>query len=74
VNTASRMESHGEPGMIHVTEDTCRLLKDLYALEPRGEIQVKGKGLMRTWFLRGRLGEGGSLAQTHLPRKLSERP
>ncbi len=74
VNTASRMESHGEPGMIHVTEDTCRLLKDTYELEPRGEITVKGKGVMRTWFLRGRLNEGVSLAQTQLPRKLSERP
>lgn len=74
VNTASRMESHGEPGMIHVTEDTARLLKDSYELEPRGEIVVKGKGPMRTWFLRGHLNQGASLAQTHLPRKLSERP
>ncbi len=74
VNTASRMESHGEPGTIHVTEDTALLLKDSYELEARGEIAIKGKGLMRTWFLRGRLHEGASLARTHLPRKLSERP
>ena len=54
VNTASRMESHGIPDEIHVTEETRRLLNDSYAFEERGEIDVKGKGLMRTYFLRGR--------------------
>jgi class 3 adenylate cyclase len=54
VNTASRMESHGSPGAVHVTEETHRLLEGTYDFEPRGEIDVKGKGKMRTWFLRGR--------------------
>ena len=45
VNTASRMESHGEPGTVHVTEETRQLLKDMYVLTPRGEITVKGKGV-----------------------------
>jgi adenylate cyclase len=53
VNTASRMESHGLPGRIHVTEATYELLRDEFVLEPRGSIDVKGKGLMRTWFLMG---------------------
>lgn len=54
VNTASRMESHGIPDEIHVTEETRRLLADSYVFEDRGEIDVKGKGMMRTYFLRGR--------------------
>jgi adenylate cyclase len=53
VNTASRMESHGLPGRIQVTEATYRLLKDTFALEPRGTIEVKGKGPMETWFVKG---------------------
>jgi class 3 adenylate cyclase len=74
VNTASRMESHGEPGAIHVTEETRRLLKDMYVLTSRGEIEVKGKGMMRTWFLVGPLPSEGSLAQTQLPRKIVSAP
>jgi class 3 adenylate cyclase len=56
VNTASRMESHSLPGRIQVTESTYHRLKGKYLLEPRGEIEVKGKGPLRTWFLTGRLG------------------
>jgi Adenylate and Guanylate cyclase catalytic domain len=74
VNTASRMESHGEPGAIHVTEETRQLLKDMYILTPRGEISVKGKGVMRTWFLSGPLPSDGSPAQTQLPRKIVSNP
>lgn len=51
VNTASRMESHGEPGMIHVTADVYRALADRYDFQPRGEIPIKGKGPMETYFL-----------------------
>ncbi len=54
VNTASRMESHGMPGHVHVTEETQRRLTDTYLFEERGEIDVKGKGLMRTYYLVGR--------------------
>jgi len=52
VNTASRMESHGQPDAIQVSETTYELLKDHFTLEARGEIEVKGKGLMPTWWLR----------------------
>ena len=52
VNTASRMESHGLPGEIQVTEETRNLLLDRYVFEERGVIEVKGKGPMRTYFLR----------------------
>ncbi|MGH8913106.1 MAG: adenylate/guanylate cyclase domain-containing protein [Acidimicrobiia bacterium] len=53
VNTASRMESHGVPGSIQVTERTYLRLRDAYRFERRGSIQVKGKGEMVTWFLLG---------------------
>jgi class 3 adenylate cyclase len=54
VNVASRMESHGEPGRIHVTESARGLLRDRFAFEDHGVVEVKGKGPMRTYFLTGR--------------------
>ncbi|MBK9249074.1 MAG: tetratricopeptide repeat protein [Ignavibacteria bacterium] len=79
VNTASRMESHGEAGKIHVSEE---FMKQLFMVEnewlmvngkllldeadefssltihhlpftiiPRGELEIKGKGMMKTYFL-----------------------
>jgi Amt family ammonium transporter len=54
VNTASRMESHGSPGRVHVTNETKHLLERDFELEERGEIEVKGKGKMKTWFVKGR--------------------
>jgi class 3 adenylate cyclase/FtsH-binding integral membrane protein len=57
VNTASRMESQGVPGGIQVTEETYRLLRDEYVFSERGEIQVKGKGVMRVYLLTGRIAD-----------------
>ena len=54
VNIASRMESHGVPGRIQVTDRVHELLRDAYRFEHRGEIEVKGKGRMQTYFLEGR--------------------
>jgi class 3 adenylate cyclase len=51
VNMGSRMQSHGEPGAIHVTEGIQSALGDRYVFHPRGAIDVKGKGLMNTYFL-----------------------
>jgi adenylate cyclase len=51
VNTASRMESHGAPGAIQVTERAYERLRGLYELRRRGTIEVKGKGPMTTYFL-----------------------
>jgi adenylate cyclase len=56
VNTASRMESHGVPGSIQVTERVHERLCDRYRFEPREPIDVKGKGIMPAWILLGRLG------------------
>jgi adenylate cyclase len=51
VNTASRMESHGLPGSIQVTERTYERLRGRHTFTERGTIQVKGKGEMRTYLL-----------------------
>ncbi|TGN02695.1 ammonium transporter [Leptospira dzoumogneensis] len=55
VNLASRMESHGVPGEIQVTESTAELIKTDFALTERGEIKVKGKGLVKTFLISHRL-------------------
>ncbi len=57
VNTASRMESHGIAGEIQVSATTFERLKDCYAFEERGWIEVKGKGQMLTYLLKHRLAE-----------------
>src|SRR5204862_1513143 len=54
VNTASRMQSHAPPGAIQVTEHVFEQLRDSYDFRPRGEIEVKGKGRMRSYVLIGR--------------------
>jgi adenylate cyclase len=55
VNTASRMESHSEAGKIQVSEVTAALIDGQIETEERGYIDVKGKGLMRTFWVLGRL-------------------
>lgn len=57
VNVASRMESHGVAGSVQITDAVRDRLADRYELEARGAVAVKGRGTMKTWFLRGRLGE-----------------
>ncbi|MBS1537712.1 MAG: tetratricopeptide repeat protein [Bacteroidetes bacterium] len=64
VNTAARMESHGMPDKIHVTQDFVRQLQNRFAttkntthgliFEKRGEMEIKGKGTMRTFYLENR--------------------
>jgi guanylate cyclase len=53
VNTASRMESHGIPNEIMLTRSMYELLADRFVCEPHGPIEVKGKGVVETWLLRG---------------------
>nr|WP_238530503.1 histidine kinase N-terminal 7TM domain-containing protein [Oscillochloris trichoides] len=53
VNVASRMESHGQSNMIQVTEATYHLIQQQFICEPRGLIEVKGKGMMPVWVVVG---------------------
>jgi adenylate cyclase len=54
VNVASRMESSGIANRVQVPEDVYERLKVGFDFEERGEVAVKGKGVMRTWFLLAR--------------------
>jgi adenylate cyclase len=51
VNTASRIESHGVAGRVQLSESTRRLLGEPFLLEERGDLEVEGKGEIKTWFL-----------------------
>ncbi|KAI9203914.1 adenylate and guanylate cyclase catalytic domain-containing protein [Polychytrium aggregatum] len=53
VNVASRMESTGKENEIQVTEEVYQRLRGDYEFQPRGSVEIKGKGWMRTYFVRG---------------------
>jgi len=60
VNVASRMESTDSVGRIQVPEDVYQRLRNDFVLQERGAVDVKGKGVMRTWYLVGRNADTGS--------------
>lgn len=51
VNTASRMESSGKVGKVNISESTYRLVKDDFNCEYRGEVEAKGKGKVKMYFV-----------------------
>ena len=51
VNVAARMESHGVPGRIQVSEAFRELTRDAFAFEERGALAIKGIGEVKTYFL-----------------------
>jgi adenylate cyclase len=51
VNTAARMESNSEPGKINISETTYNLVKDKFNCTYRGEIEAKGKGMLKMYFV-----------------------
>ena len=51
VNVASRMESHGIGGAVQITKSTYELIKNEFVCEPRGTVDVKGKGKMEVWLV-----------------------
>jgi len=54
VNVASRMESTSLPGRIQITKDVADMVSSELDVEPRGLINIKGKGGIETFFLKGR--------------------
>jgi adenylate cyclase len=57
VNTASRLESHGEPGRIQVSEAVYLRLREQFAFGPCHTVELKGKGPVSAYFLEGLLGQ-----------------
>ncbi|BBY92315.1 adenylate cyclase [Mycobacterium gallinarum] len=51
VNVASRMETTDVEGRIQVPQDVYERLNHAFVLEERGGVDVKGKGVMHTWYL-----------------------
>ena len=39
------------PGRVQISDATYQLIKDRFECEPRGSVDIKGKGLMRTWYV-----------------------
>ena len=64
VNMASRLESLGAPGRIHICPGCRQVLDGTYGFESRGLIEIKGLGPVETWYLAGRAipsgGAGGA--------------
>lgn len=60
VNVASRMETTGAVGRIQVPEAIYQQLKHDFVFEERGPVNIKGKGLMHTWYLVGHKSEAGA--------------
>jgi adenylate cyclase len=67
VNTASRMESSALPGTIQITDRTHELLREVFVCEPRGSVEVKGKGTMETFLLVERKAAGPIDARPSAP-------
>lgn len=51
VNIASRFEASGHPEKIHITQDVKNVLGDAYIYEDCGQIAIKGKGMMHSYYL-----------------------
>jgi guanylate cyclase len=54
VNLASRMESQGHPDVIQITRATYERVRDEFVCEPRGVVNVKGKGEVEVWHVEDR--------------------
>ena len=55
INTASRMQTNGEPGRIQISQITKSILElfGTFIMLPRGEVEIKGKGKVKTFWLEG---------------------
>jgi adenylate cyclase len=78
VNVASRMESTDPEGRIQVPQNVFERLQHSFVLEERGEIDIKGKGIMRTWYLidrkpSTRIVADDSNANSDIPERIDSR-
>jgi adenylate cyclase len=73
VNVASRMESTVAVGRIQVPQPAYERLRNRFVFEERGDVEVKGKGVMHTWYLVGRNGGRPDTQPTARPSAL-QRP
>ena len=51
VNVASRMESYGKDGFVHISKNTYKLIKDKYTIKKCDPIEIHGKGIMETYYI-----------------------
>jgi adenylate cyclase len=70
VNVASRMESTDQAGCIQVPQNVYERLRDEFVFEERGDVDIKGKGVMHTWYLVGRRPATRQSAQVGPPVRL----
>jgi len=73
VNLASRMESTGQPGKIHVTRAVIDHVGADFTYESRGITHIKGKGAMETFFLLGQREGASPRPLTRVPRRVMRR-
>lgn len=67
VNLASRIESGGEPGRVHVSEAIFHALRHAFDFETRGLINIKGKGVLPTYLQLGARRVTGSTRSASAP-------
>jgi class 3 adenylate cyclase len=56
-NLAARLDTHGEPDRVHVSDPAAERLRGAFAIEPRGVVPIKGKGSLPTHWLDARAGD-----------------
>jgi class 3 adenylate cyclase/HAMP domain-containing protein len=54
VNVTNRLEGTAEPMKIHVSESVHARLEDSYFFEDRGEVELRNRGKLRTYYLIGK--------------------
>ncbi|PRC50051.1 adenylate/guanylate cyclase domain-containing protein, partial [Mycobacterium sp. ITM-2017-0098] len=64
VNVASRMETTDVEGRIQVPDNVYERLRHAFVLEERGLVEVKGKGVMHTWYLVGLRADSGRIIRS----------
>ena len=69
VNIASRLESHGIPGAIQISDATWSRVRGTVTARPRGPIELKGRGTVETFVIERR--GGVVMATSRVARRMS---